>query len=296
MSENNKNLEFYESEKISLRELFNEKWLQDKIEEDPTILGLGELEILKRERKQSSGGKIDFLLKSEEDNTLYEVEIQLGKTDESHIIRTIEYWDLERRKNPSYQHRAVIVAEDITSRFFNVIYLMNRSIPIIAIQVNALKVENKIILNFTKVLDVYEHPEDEIKDIGESNVDRPYWTKRASPKSLEVMDKFIQIAKSYNNELKITYNKFHIALGTSRRNFVWFHPRKASDHNYIDILVSDENVDKTKNNLEEMGISPGLRKRSGGLNNIKFPLKLTNIEHHKELLAQIINDAIKVSS
>lgn len=30
-----------------------------------------------------------------ESNLRYEVEVQLGKTDESHIFRTIEYWDLD---------------------------------------------------------------------------------------------------------------------------------------------------------------------------------------------------------
>jgi len=40
----------------------------------------------------------------------YEVEIQLGATDESHIIRTIEYWDIERKRYPQYEHTAVIVA------------------------------------------------------------------------------------------------------------------------------------------------------------------------------------------
>ena len=48
---------------------------------------------------------------------------QLGKTDESHIIRTIEYWDIERKRYPQYDHTAVIVAEEITSRFLNVIGL-----------------------------------------------------------------------------------------------------------------------------------------------------------------------------
>ncbi len=43
---------------------------------------------------------------------LYEVEIQLDQTDPSHIIRTIEYWDIEKRRNPNYEHQAVIVAEE----------------------------------------------------------------------------------------------------------------------------------------------------------------------------------------
>ena len=53
----------------------------------------------------------------------------LGALDESHIIRTIEYWDVERQRFPTHDHRAVIVAEEITSRFFNVIRLLNRAVP-----------------------------------------------------------------------------------------------------------------------------------------------------------------------
>ena len=68
-----------------------------------------------------------MLFEDVDGNTRYEVELQLGSTDETHIIRTIEYWDLERKRYPNYEHVAVIVAEDITTRFFNVIsYLMVR--------------------------------------------------------------------------------------------------------------------------------------------------------------------------
>src|SRR3989338_2173607 len=121
---------------------FNEKWLQERLEEDPTLFGLGDVVIVERERRQSSGGKIDFLLSDPETNTMYEVEVMLGATDESHIIRTIEYWDRESRRFPSRDHKAVIVAEEITNRFFNVIALMNKSIPIIAIQLNAINIYN----------------------------------------------------------------------------------------------------------------------------------------------------------
>ena len=35
----------------------SERWLQDRIEEDPSLLGLGDLQIIRRERMQSSGGR-----------------------------------------------------------------------------------------------------------------------------------------------------------------------------------------------------------------------------------------------
>ena len=140
-------LKYCKGERINLRSNgLDEKWLQSRIEEDPNLLGLGDVVVIQRERKQPTGGRIDFLMNDPETETMYEVEIQLGETDESHIIRTIEYWDIERRRFPSKDHKAVIVAEEITSRFFNVIALMNKSIPIIAIQLNAVKLEDKILL------------------------------------------------------------------------------------------------------------------------------------------------------
>jgi hypothetical protein len=80
---------------------FNEKWVQEKIAENPSILGIGELILKDKERNQPGAGRLDLLFQDPESNLRYEVESQLGKTDESHIFRTIEYWDLERKRYPN---------------------------------------------------------------------------------------------------------------------------------------------------------------------------------------------------
>jgi hypothetical protein len=82
----------------------DEYWLRDKIFEDPSVLGLGDLQAVMREKTQSQGGRLDLLLKNPEDDSMFEVELQLGATDESHIIRTIEYWDSEKRRWPNRSH------------------------------------------------------------------------------------------------------------------------------------------------------------------------------------------------
>src|ERR1700747_2243743 len=93
---------------VELRSVgFDEKWLQDQITNDPGILGLGDdVEIVGREHRQPVGGRIDFLMRDAEGETYYEVEVMLGAVDESHIIRTIEYWDIERQRRPKFEHRA----------------------------------------------------------------------------------------------------------------------------------------------------------------------------------------------
>ena len=60
-------LVYCKGEKINLRDYYNVKWLQDRIEEDPTILNLGDLTIIERERKQSSGGRLESWFTSELD-------------------------------------------------------------------------------------------------------------------------------------------------------------------------------------------------------------------------------------
>src|SRR5262249_22319450 len=147
--------------RVSIREAgYDEYWLQDQIYQNPACLGLGELDGLAKERFQSGGGRLDILLKDSEDDTMYEVEIMLGETDETHIIRTIEYWDNEKRRWPQRQHIAVLIAEHINRRFFNVIHLLSHSIPIIAIQVALIQSHDKKTLFFTKVLDTYEEVDD----------------------------------------------------------------------------------------------------------------------------------------
>ena len=129
-----------------LRDLgLDERWLQDRIDEDPAILGIGDVNVVRREKTQPSGGRIDFLMYDPDRELRYEVEVMLGTLDASHIIRTIEYWDIERQRFPTHNHRAVIVAEEITARFFNVIRILNRAVPIMALQLNAFTIDAAVV-------------------------------------------------------------------------------------------------------------------------------------------------------
>jgi len=253
-------LEYKKAITRSLRELgFDERWLQERILEDPSILGLGDLNVIERERTQPTGGRIDFLMYDpEEDGLRYEIEVMLGKLDESHIIRTIEYWDVEQKRFPSLEHRAVIVAEDITNRFFNVIALLTRAVPITVLQYNAFEMDGSVVLNFTKVLDAYESAPDEEQGIAEQ-VDRAYWEKKANPNSLSVVDKIVPLVPTEHGQPRVTYNKYHIAVGTGGRNFAWFHPRKSASHCYMHMLLDGEARSEVVQQLEDVGIFAGPR-------------------------------------
>jgi RecB family endonuclease NucS len=51
---------------------FDEFWLQDQIVNNPRCLQMGELEFVSREHQQTGGGRLDILLK-DEDDCMYEV-------------------------------------------------------------------------------------------------------------------------------------------------------------------------------------------------------------------------------
>ena len=188
-------MKFRRHETISLKSstAFNEAWVQDRIAEDPALLGLGDLELIARERQQDRAGRLDLLLRNSDDTERYEVELMLGPTDASHIIRCLEYWDIERRRYPAYDHCAVIVAEDITSRFLNVLSLLSGTVPLIAIQLNALKVGDEVVLHFAKVLDQRSLRAD---DSGEEEgivATRQYWVGRSSEPLIDLTDKLVEM-------------------------------------------------------------------------------------------------------
>jgi hypothetical protein len=57
---------------------FGEKWVQEKIRDDPSLLGLGELEVKDVERMQPQAGRLDLLLQDPDSYRRYTVELQLG--------------------------------------------------------------------------------------------------------------------------------------------------------------------------------------------------------------------------
>lgn len=206
----------------------NERWLQDIIANEPSIIGVGDVILKDKERIHIGAGRLDLLLQDADGHGRYEVEIQLGATDESHIIRTIEYWDIERKKYPQYDHTAVIIAEDITSRFLNVVGLFNGFIPIVAIQVTAIETSEGIGLQFTKILDTIKLGYIEEDEETSEPTDRNYWEKRGTKNTVILADKILEISTSFLPTVKFSYNKYYIGFWVEGRacNFAVCRPQK----------------------------------------------------------------------
>lgn len=265
----------------------NEQWVQARIAEDPAILGLGELVLKDKERLQPGAGRLDLLLQDPDSLRRYEVEIQLGKTDETHIVRTIEYWDIERRRFPQYDHCAVLVAEDITSRFLNVIGLFNGFIPLIAIQLRTLEVDGRFGLVFTRVLDelplgLEEHEE------AQEVTDRAYWEeKRGTKATVRMADSLLELIHAFAPEYELKYNKFYIGLAKDGQanNFVAFRPQKGA----LRLEVKLPETDETSERIEGAGLTVLDYDRRWGQYRIK--ISPHDLKQHGEMLQNLMRDA-----
>ena len=176
----------------------------------------------------------------------------LGALNESHIIRTIEYWDIERKRYSQYEHTAVIVAEDITSRFLNVINLFNGMIPLIAIQMRGLQLGGKIGLIFTTVVDLLSLGLVDEDEGGQEPTDRSYWESRGSKKTVAMADQLLGMAKRHDSTLELKYNKFYIGLARNGQpwNFMIFRPKKE----FIRFEIRLKNAAETQKRLESAGL------------------------------------------
>ena len=287
------NMEFTKIEYVSLKNHpeLNEKWVQDRIAEDPSIVGLGDVILRDRERIQPRAGRLDLLLQDADSSGRYEVEIQLGATDESHIIRTIEYWDIERKRFQQYEHTAVIIAEDITSRFLNVISLFNGQIPLIAIQMKAIKIDNKIGLAFTTVLNQAEIGFEDDDEISQETTDRNYWESRGSKRTVSMADELLELARKHDNGLQLKYNKFYIGLSKNgiASNFISFRPKKEFMRLEARLNLEPDIAEK----LESAGLD--VMEYDKRWNRSRVRLQYEDIKKHQEIICWLIEEAYKRS-
>jgi len=275
-------------EKINLinNPTLTEKWVQEIIANDPSILGLGDLILKDKERIHPKAGRLDLLLQDPDSERRYEVEIQLGKVDESHIIRTIEYWDIEKKRYPQYDHCAVIIAEDITNRFLNVINIFNGAIPLIAIKMEAFKNENDYWLNFTTVLNEVSLglvEEDEIKEA----TDRNYWEKRGTTKTVALADELVAMINEFTSGYELKYNKFYVGLAKDGQpdNFVIFRPKKSNTTMEIRL----EQTVETDKLIEDASLD--LMEYDNKWNRYRIRISKQDLTKNKELIINLLKMA-----
>lgn len=264
----------------------NEDMIQKFIFENPKVLGLGDLNAIQREKIQPAGGRLDVLLQDDDLNR-YEVEIQLGSTDPSHIIRTIEYWDTEKKRYPQYDHCAVIVAEEITGRFMNVISLFNGAIPLIALQLSAYEDGDDVSLVFTKIIDRIDLGTDEEEEL--VTTDRNYWLNDKSTKNvMKIVDSIYDDLGDLISDYELKYNKFYIGLSINgvAKNFMSFKPMKK----FLNLRFKGPEDAEISKLLEDTGLEFAYQIRDK-----RYQVKINKFEEYqenRELFVKIVKYAM----
>jgi hypothetical protein len=144
---------FVRAQRVSLlsHPMLNAVWLRERIVADPSLLGLGDLQLADEGR--SRDGRLEMLLHDPATSRRFTVLVRVGVAEETDLVRALEYWTLERIHHPQHEHFAVVVAERFASRFISAANTIGEAIPLSALQVSVLNVADHVALHIAPVLD-----------------------------------------------------------------------------------------------------------------------------------------------
>lgn len=269
---------------------FTEAWLEHAIAEDPSLLRLGDLDVIGTQVALPGGGRLDILLREPESLTRYEVELQLGALDESHIVRAIEYWDIEQRRFPHYDHIAVIVAEQVSQRFHNVIQLIGESVPLIAIEVSLIEADDQLLLAASQIVKRVERGLEEVDS--SPPADRSQWVQNVGLGPVAMVDDLLQVINGLDlaagNDFALKYNKHYIGLTLNgvARNMVTAKPVKAG-HMIAEFKFPDD--PDLRDALVAAGLDPMSYDKT--FNNFRIRFREPDLDQHKDQVEQLIRRA-----
>lgn len=156
----------------------------------------------------------------------------------------------------------------------------------IVLQLNALKVEDKVVLNFVRVMDRFELRRDDQNEIQLTQTDRNYWNDRANTKTVKIADKVLEVInQKANPKQQLNFNKYYIGLsdGIKSRNFIHFKPKKQFTHILFEVEQKDEWVQK----LEEADMTVEVNDKW-----LKVTLTPGQIDKSMEVLQPLIFQAV----
>jgi hypothetical protein len=213
---------------------YSEGWLERQIIKNPSILKLveGKLEVVRSQLRQGKERRLDLFLKALDEDTYYSVELMLGELDESHLVRTIDYWLRNQLAfaDKDWEHVAVVVAESISeSGCRRVARWLADNAPLVAIELRAISVDGRLAVQPFTVFDGRDREEELDLDRPQLDSDRDYWLKKASEKTLKLAEEIASVLPKIDSKLRVSYRHGFLGVTAQNRpaNFVSFHPKKS---------------------------------------------------------------------
>lgn len=181
-------------------------------------------------------------------------------------------------------------SRDITGRFLSIINLFNGTIPLVAIQMQAFRVNSdEVTLVFTTVVDeLVRGPVDEDEEIREVT-DRGYWEGRGTPATRAALDGIFEIVHGLDPALELKYNKFYVGLVQDGQphNFVVCRPQK----NALVLTIRLKQSPEVQSRLDESGLEVlDYDKREAGY---RIRLGADDLKNRGDVLRQLIEMAFR---
>jgi hypothetical protein len=107
----------------------DEAWLQGWLKEQPSRMGLGEMEVT-----DGAGDDDDRSFVATDDERCFSVDVRLGEMEASHGFQLLDNWARNRVRHPDKTHVAVLVTESTGDRYRTTLQALADHLPLVVVE------------------------------------------------------------------------------------------------------------------------------------------------------------------
>jgi hypothetical protein len=122
----------------------DESFLRDWFKEQPSRLGLGDLDVADADPVQDDDGNPAFIASN--DDTYFSVDVRLGEMEASGGFQLLDNWARNRVRHLDKTHVAVLVTENVGDRYRTTLETLTEHLPLIVVELQVWKGETEAIL------------------------------------------------------------------------------------------------------------------------------------------------------
>jgi len=118
----------------------DEAWLQSWLKDEPTRLGLGQLDVA------DSAADDDHSFVATDDERCFSVDVKLGEMEASNGFQLLDNWARNRVRHPDKTHVAVLVTESAGDRYQTTLETLAEHLPLVVIELQVWRGETEAIV------------------------------------------------------------------------------------------------------------------------------------------------------
>jgi len=119
----------------------DEAWLQGWLKEQPSRLGLGELDVT-----DAAGDEDERSFVATDDQRCFSVDVRLGEMEASHGFQLLDNWARNRVRHPDKTHVAVLVTETAGERYRTTLETLAEHLPLVVVELAVWRGESEAIV------------------------------------------------------------------------------------------------------------------------------------------------------